>query len=109
MCINWFRSASTNNRSYFKIKSKSTESCFCSSDHLVVVTGGGAITLQNRCTSKVVIGQLLVAVLPFPSLCLAWYINSNNYRGHPVPGRFLLKLNSLTRYRYDERSMTKTN
>jgi len=65
------------------------------------------ITLQSRCSPNVVVGQLLVAALPFPSLSLAGYINSNNYRGHSYPGCFLLKLNSLTRYRCHERSMTK--
>jgi len=30
------------------------------------------------------------------------YRGISYYRGHPDPGRFLLKLNSLTRYRCDE-------
>jgi len=56
----------------FKVKSKSTESCFCSSDRLVVVSWE-AIALQNRCTPNVVVGQLFVAALPLPSPSLAGY------------------------------------
>src|SRR6218665_2167437 len=89
----------------FKVKSKSTESCFCSS----VVVSWEAIIVQGSCSPNVVVGQLLVAALPLLSLSLAGYINSNNYRGPSDPGRFLLKLNSLISYRCNERSITKTH
>src|SRR6218665_3056149 len=64
--------------------------------------------MQSQRCRRAIMG---IPALPLPSLSLAGYNNSNNYRGHSDPGRFLLKLNSLTRSRCDERNrpMTKTN
>ena len=71
----------------------------------------GGYNSTEQMHSHVVVGQLLVHVadLPLPSRSIAGYINSSKNRGYPDPGIFLLKLNSLTRYRCDERSMTKTS
>ena len=55
---------------------------------------GGDNPIQSRCSPNVVVGKFLVAAFPLPSLSLAGCINSNNYRGYPDPGPFLLKLNS---------------
>src|SRR6218665_3240575 len=71
--------------------SKSTDSCFCSSGRLVVVSWE-MITLQNRCTPNDDVGLLLVATLPLPSLSLAGYINSIKYRVSPRPSSLSAKV-----------------